>query len=184
MPFSNKSGKKEVSTFLRNTLTPDARVLDVGPGSGTYHTLLGDYFKSMDACEIHAPYIKKYDLESKYRKVYNRSITDFDHFDDYDLVILGDVLEHLTVEDAQSVLSRCKNVKQVLIAVPFEYHQGAAGGVEAERHLQDDLTPENFLQRYPDFEPLYFARRRRKKEHHTTDISYGYYFRKGSISAE
>ena len=180
MPFSNKSGKKEVKDFLVESMPPDTRVLDVGPGNGTYSDLLRENFQNIDACEIHAPYIRRYKLEEKYGKVYNMSVVDFQDFDNYDLVILGDVLEHLTVDDAKAVLSRCANVKQVLVAVPFESPQGAFWGVEAERHEQDDLTPQNFLERYPDFAPFFFSKRKRRKERHTTDYSYGYYFRKGT----
>ena len=183
MPFSNKSGKKEVKEFLVKNMSPDTRVLDVGPGSGIYSELLRENFQNMDACEIHAPYIKRYKLSEKYNNVHNMSVVDFKDFDNYDLVILGDILEHLTVDDAKAVLTRCSNVKQVLIAVPYESPQGAFWGVEAEIHQQDDLTPEIFLERYPDFEPFFFSKRKRKKERHTTDVSYGYYFRKGSIPA-
>ena len=181
MPVSNKAGKKEVRAFLLESFPPEARVLDVGAGSGTYHALLGDYFKNMDACEVYAPYIKKYDLEKKYGKVFNQSVVEFQNFDDYDIILFGDVLEHITVDDSQAILERCKNVKQVMIAVPFEYHQGAAGGVESERHLQDDLTPELVTERYPGFEPLYLLKRRSNSKARNSFYSYGYYFRVGTL---
>ena len=173
MPYSYKSGKKEVNEFIRRTCAKNSRVLDVGPGSGTYHTLLGDHFHSMDACEIYAPYIKRFKLTEKYKTVHNKSVTAFDNFDEYDLVIFGDILEHLTIEDTQTVLGKAKNVKQLLIAVPFEYEQGASHGNDAEEHVQDDLTHENFMQRYPGFEPLHLVVRK-------GEMKYGYYVRQGS----
>jgi hypothetical protein len=174
MPYSYKSGKKEVNDFIRKSCSPNSRVLDIGPGSGTYHSLLGDHFQSMDACEIYAPYIKRFKLAEKYKNVYNKSVTDIENFDDYDLVIFGDILEHLTVEDTQRVLEKAKNVKQLLIAVPFEYEQDASHGNEAERHIQDDLTHDNFMQRYPGFEPLHLVNRKGA-------LRYGYYVRQGTV---
>jgi hypothetical protein len=175
MPFSIKAGKKEVRSHLMS-LPPTTRVLDVGPGEGTYHTLLGDYFTNMDACEIHAPYIEQYNLKTKYKTVYNQCATTFQSYNNYDLIIFGDVLEHISVADTQAILERCKDVKQVLIAVPFESHQGAWHGVESERHIQEDLTPELFTQRYPGFTPIYMMKRRIKNPE-KGEFSYGYYIR-------
>ena len=76
----------------------------------------------------------------------------------YDLIIFGDVLEHMTVEDAQAVVDyardRCDNM---LIAVPFLYEQGAKNGNPYEIHLQADLTPELFNERFPGFKPIYMS---------------------------
>ena len=79
-----------------------------------------------------------------------------DHvYSQYDLIIFGDVIEHMPIETAQNVLeyafNRCKNM---IIAVPFRYKQDAVRGNEWERHIQDDLTPELFDERYPGFRIL------------------------------
>jgi len=177
MPTSYKSGKKEVKEYLLANFGPAIRVLDVGPGEGTYQELLGQHFKRMDACEIYAPYISKYQLESKYGKVFNQSVVDFANFEDYDLVIMGDILEHLTVQQAQDVIARIPG--SLLVAVPFEYVQGGSHGNEAERHLQDDLTPENFEERYPGFQKIYMkSRSARSVKKGKGEYSYGYYIRK------
>lgn len=141
--------KDDVAKYLKEKYTENARVLDVGAGNGTYYNYLGNYFKEMDAVEVFEPNIKEYDLESKYHKVYNADIRDFE-YGYYDIIIFGDVLEHLTVEEAQKVLDyaldRCD---EVIVAVPYMYEQGEIYGNKYEIHLQPDLTKENMLERYP-----------------------------------
>lgn len=154
MPRSWKRGKVEIREYLLAHFPRESRILDVGPGEGTYYNLLHDDFPNMDAVEVHEPYIKQFDLERKYGRVYHSSICDFDNFDGYDIVLMGDVLEHITVEEAQKAIARMKNVSEIMVAVPFENPQGSAGGVASEIHVQDDLTRENFLVRYPELKEL------------------------------
>ena len=107
----------------------------------------------MDAVEIfeyNYTYCRPY-----YRNAWNIDIKDFE-YGYYDLIIFGDVIEHMTVEDAQKVLryawTRCKDM---IVAVPFLYVQDEMYGNKYEKHIQDDLTPELFDERYPGFEKLY-----------------------------
>lgn len=183
MPTSFAIGKTEIRDFLLQQCDSNTKVLDVGPGQGNYSFLFRKHVGSIDACELHGPYIKRHKLSEKYDTVYNMSVVDFPDFDKYDLVIMGDILEHLTVEEAKAVIEKCKNVKQMLIAVPFEMKQHAGGGRPAsEEHIQDDLTPENFAERYPDFEPAVMVKRQRRFKFHCSDYSYGYYVRKGTVN--
>ena len=158
--------KDEVAQYLKDKFPKSATILDVGPGCGTYFNYLRDYFKAMDAVEVYQPIIDKFELKKKYRKVYNKNITDF-KYAYYDIIIFGDVLEHLTVEDAQKVLKyACKRCKEVIVAVPYLYPQGAEGDNAFAEHKQDDLTKENMLERYPQLKLLY-----------SNDL-YGYYVKK------
>ena len=178
MGTSFKAGKKEVKDYLEQKFSGDARVLDVGAGSGTYFNLVGQHFKTMDACEVYGPSILKYKLHDKYRNVFHQSVTDFGSFQNYDLVIMGDVLEHLSVSDAQAILSRIPCA--LIVAVPFEHPQSSIAGNKAERHLQPDLTPELFDQRYPGFTCIYMKDRSKgslKTGKKSTLHSYGYYAR-------
>jgi hypothetical protein len=171
MPTSYPAGKSRVVKALKATCDPSWTVLDVGPGKGTYADLLSEIFPVIDAVEIHAPYIQKFGLREKYRKVFNHSIVGFPGINLYDVVILGDVLEHLSIEDAQAVLANAQFAKQIVIAIPYQMKQGAYRGVQSEVHLQDDLTHEIFMRRYPGFPLLasYSA-----KGH----AVYGYYLKK------
>ena len=147
--------KNEVASYLKGIFTKNARVLDVGAGEGTYYNYLGDYFKEMDAVEVFKPNIDNYKLEMKYNKVYNVDIKDF-KYDFYDIIIFGDIIEHLEVEEAFKVLmyayERCK---ELIVAVPYMYEQGIEEDNVYEIHKQPDLTPENVLERYPMLKLLY-----------------------------
>lgn len=147
--------KQEVSDYLKGKFTENARILDVGAGEGTYYNYLGDYFKEMDAVEVFKPNIDNYDLINKYHKVYNIDIKDLE-YDFYDVIIFGDIIEHLDVNDAQNVLkyayTRCT---ELIVAVPYCYPQGIEHNNIYEIHKQPDLTPENVLERYPMLKLLY-----------------------------
>ena len=103
MPKSYSLFKKEVGEYLIDIFPKDSLVLDIGPGEGVYYELLKNNF-ILDCVEIFNPYIQEFNLRQKYRIVYNKDIKDFEFNEYYDLIILGDVLEHLTVFDAQIVL--------------------------------------------------------------------------------
>ena len=166
MSYSYDYFKEDIANYLKNKFTSDATILDVGAGCGTYYNYLNDTFKQMYAVEVFEPNIKNFDLENKYKEVYNIDIRDF-KYDHYDIIIFGDVLEHLNVEDAQKVLNyaldRCE---EVIVAVPYEMEQGIEEDNVYEIHLQPDITKENMLERYPRLKLLY-----------GNDL-YGYYIKK------
>ena len=166
MPKSYTYGKDKIRSYLRSKFTKNARVLDVGAGEGTYYNLLGDYFEHIDAVEVFEKNIIDYGLQKKYKNVYNCNIVDF-NYDFYDIIILGDIIEHLTVEDAQKVLKYAlERCEEVVVAVPYKYKQGIEYGNVYEIHIQDDLTEEIMEERYPYLKLLF-----------GNDI-YGYYVRK------
>jgi predicted nicotinamide N-methyase len=126
----------------------DVNILDVGAGSGLYGLMLKDIAKRIDAVEIYNPYIKAFKLDNIYDNVYNIDICDFIPSIEYDLIIFGDVLEHIEAKKAVKLLERFKNIPQIIIAVPYLYKQGAVRGNKYEIHKQEDLTKEIFLNRY------------------------------------
>jgi hypothetical protein len=158
MPTSYPIYKDSVRNWFLENVPLDTLILDVGAGCGTYSDLLSGYGYKIDAVEIWKPYIEQYNLWDKYYIVYNENILQmsFDVLDAYDFFILGDVLEHLSVEDAQWLMNFLKiKGKQYLVAVPYVMEQGQYEGNVHETHLQPDLTPENMLERYPHLELLY-----------------------------
>lgn len=147
--------KIEVAQYLKDNFPASATILDVGAGCGTYSDYLKDYFENIEAVEIFEPNIKNFNLVDKYKKVYNANIIDFE-YNYYDIIIFGDVIEHLTVEDAQKVLDYAYNrCKQIIMAVPYMAPQGIAEDNIYEIHKQDDLTIENIKERYPKMKLLY-----------------------------
>ena len=158
--------KEEVSKYLKDKFNPDSTILDVGAGEGTYHRYLSDYFKNIDAVEVFKPNIDNYNLENKYRRVYNANIIDF-RYPNYDIVIFGDIIEHLEIEEAKRVLEYANShSKEIIVAVPYMNKQGIEEDNIYEIHRQDDLTPQNVLERYPMLKELY-----------KNDL-YGYYIKK------
>lgn len=123
-------------------------ILDVGAGSGTYADALhaSSYNGAIDAVEVWGNSIQKYHLKRKYRVVYNDDIRNFKNFD-YDVVIFGDVLEHMSKEDAVAVWQKtAAQADYALIAIPIvDYHQGEIDGNPYEEHVKDDWTHEEVL---------------------------------------
>lgn len=128
------------------------QILDVGACWGKYRILLPEY-PHMDACEIWLPYVLENDLLHRYRQVIQASICDYAQsaaWQPYDVVIMGDVLEHIAagpaVEMLDKVLDTCK---EVFVIVPYLYPQGEEHGNPFQAHVQDDLTPDVMAERYP-----------------------------------
>lgn len=167
MPYSYSKFKQEVKQAILANISSDSKILDVGAGSGTYGEMLKPHYSRVDAIEIFPSYLDMFNLHLKYDTVIQGDIRNF-IFSEYDFIIMGDVLEHLTFEDATKVLEKIEEQWQsVLVAVPYMYEQGAEFGNVHETHLQPDLTPEVMLQRYPQLHLIY------------GDSNYGYYVNKG-----
>ena len=158
MPTSHPLYKESVKNWFLQNVPTDTKILDVGAGIGTYSDLLIGYGYKMDAVEIWQPYIDKYELNKKYGVVYNENILamDVNLLDVYDFFILGDVLEHLTVDDGQWLMSFLKlKGKKYLVAVPYQCEQSEYEGNKYEIHLQEDLTFDIMCERYPQLDLLY-----------------------------
>ena len=143
-------GKAEIVDWIKQNFPQGATCLDVGACDGKWARLLGDYL-TMDAVEIFPP---NGATLLGYRKVYIQDIANYE-YDHYDLIIFGDVIEHMTVEKAQRVLEyaypRCKDM---IIGVPFQYEQDEIYGNPWEKHIQPELTEEVFHERYPQYKLL------------------------------
>lgn len=150
---STNFGKREICEYIKGHFPKGSTCLDVGACDGKWSDLLGDYL-TMDAVEIFEPNVSFHNLRQKYRQVWCRDILDVE-YDFYDLIIFGDVIEHMTTYKAQKVLeyarTRCKDM---IIGVPYQYKQGVLYGNPHEVHLQDDLTEALFRVRYPGYELL------------------------------
>ena len=114
MPSSSIEGKQFfrewVSFFKPNT------ILDVGPGVGTYGKIVREVYPQIivDCIEIYSPYIHQFSLWSIYDKVLCDDIRKNNIVQDYDLVIFGDVLEHLNRDEATFVWNYWKPKAQFL----------------------------------------------------------------------
>jgi len=151
VPFSYDTFDNVIVAWVWQNVKPLSPILDVGAGAGKYGKLLRATHTRIDALEIYEPNIKQFRLGTIYRRVVQGDIRSYDATG-YALVIMGDVLEHLSATDGAAVLTRI--ACPVIVQVPFRYSQGAEGGNSFEAHLQPDLTPEVMLTRYTMLTPL------------------------------
>jgi len=159
MPKSFVGGKAEAVEYIVKHYPGNSNVLDVGPGNGTYGKLLQDYEYHIEAVEQYEPYIEEFDLLKWYYQVHVADMVTFNYLPGrFDLVIFGDVIEHVGVEQAQQML---RNVEEsgadILVSVPFLWPK-ATKGIIGDSHVQADLTQKVFMERYPGFEPIYIYR--------------------------
>ncbi|MEV5414721.1 class I SAM-dependent methyltransferase [Streptomyces albogriseolus] len=145
MPTSDAEGK-DWSLRLFEQYKPDT-VCDVGPGEGTYAKLFRPAHHGVwwTAVEVHKPYIRRYGLKNTakrkdmYDEVHNLDAREApDHLFHRDLVIFGDVLEHMPREDAVALLRRAEQAGcwNILVSLPIvESEQGEVDGNPHEAHL-------------------------------------------------
>jgi hypothetical protein len=144
MPTSDAEGKDWSLDWFRYHL-PNT-VTDVGPGEGTYAKLFRPVHEGVwwTCIEVHGPYVKRFRLKStKTRKMYDElHVMDVreapDHLFYRDLVIFGDVLEHVERDDAVALLQRAEaaGAWNILVSLPIvDSPQGEVDGNPHEAHL-------------------------------------------------
>ena len=138
VPHSSREGK-EWSAERVAELSP-RRVLDVGPGVGTYVDLLRPLLPASRwfGLEIHRPYAERYQLGDRYDDLLIGDVRELDWraHGRWDLVIFGDVLEHLDLPDARRAWQCARrHSAHVLASLPIvHYPQGPHDGNVHECH--------------------------------------------------
>lgn len=151
MPGSDSANKGWVMEKLRE-IKPK-RILDVGAGNGNFGQRVKSVFGDsvvIDAIEAWEPYIGQFNLQSKYNNVFNQDARLWDDFS-YDLVVFGDVLEHMSEAEAKELWSKASSAaKYGLITIPIiHYPQGAEFGNPFEIHHEEDWNTARILQTFP-----------------------------------
>jgi hypothetical protein len=156
MPSSTPIFKKETIQYILKNFKTDAKILDVGAGIGTYSDHLKPKgYNNIDAVEVFENYIKDYKLGEKYNKIFNEDITKSQiDLNSYDLIIFGDIIEHVSMEEALKLLNKINPETSVIVAVPFNAPQGEHFGNIYETHLQPDLTFKSFIENYKNYIPF------------------------------
>ena len=152
MPFSSVQGKEFTKKLLQKIIVFNSnpngyKVLDLGIGSGTYSNLYRSLLKGFwTGVEIWEPYIEKYQLKQKYDNVIVSDIRKFNHFYN-DIVFAGDILEHMTKEEAVDVVSKLlQNSKYIFISLPIiKYPQGEYDSNPYEAHIKDDWSHDEVM---------------------------------------
>jgi hypothetical protein len=124
----------------------------VGAGQGVYLNLIRDSLGEdvkINAVEVWPPYIEQFNLRNRYDNLFDIDVRDMESFD-YDLVILGDVLEHMPEPDAIKLWDRIsKEAKYAIISIPIiHYHQDAINGNPYEVHVDEDWNTERVLKSF------------------------------------
>lgn len=154
MPYSARENDQDVLKFVNDYKI--MKVLDVGVGSGTYSDLLRGHVSRIDGIEAWEPYISQFSLYQKYDQIIRADVLDLaaENFFGYDLVIFGDVLEHMSREESMGLwhgLEQC-GVRYGMISVPIvHYPQGEEFGNPYERHVQEHLTADEVVKDYGPF---------------------------------
>lgn len=156
MPVSSHEGKEWILALLKrlNGYFDFRQVLDIGAGAGGYCRYLAPYFPEMywTALEIWQPYLELFKLESYYQRIIVADAREWSPDQAYDLVILGDVLEHMLAQEALDLVVKLLDYTQLaLISIPIIHMpQEAAYGNPYERHVKDDWSHTEVLRRFPN----------------------------------
>jgi predicted TPR repeat methyltransferase len=155
MSYSLTSGKAETLAWFQANETSINTVVDIGPGSGTYVKLIREDAKCcVDATwigvEIWTKYIEEFKLKERYNQIVNADVRTVDWSElAPDVVIAGDVLEHMTKEDAVALVDRILAVaKTLIVSIPIRHMPQDEHAYENphEAHIKDDWSHDEVME--------------------------------------
>ena len=148
MPFSSDSGKAYIQQIVKR-IQPKTG-LDIGCGSGTYAKLFPTV--KWAGVEVWSPYAEKYDLSSLYDPLLLEDARTLELDGHWDIGVAGDVLEHMTREEAHALLRKMlQSCRYVIVSIPLgHYPQDEYDGNPFERHVKDDWTHNEVLAAFGD----------------------------------
>lgn len=149
MPMSSVEGKDWIRDRVGELgLVHPVDVLDIGPGVGTYAKLLrGPATGRIVAIEVHEPYVSTYRLREYYDEILVGDARETP-FPEVDVVILGDVAEHMSEADAVALWAKAVVAarRAVFLSIPIvHYPQGEIEGNHHEVHVVDDWDHDKVL---------------------------------------
>jgi len=153
MPQSSAEGKDWTRERIEGlSVDGPVSVLDIGPGVGTYAKLLaGPHVSRLTGIEIWEPYVHTYRLRTYYDEIIvgDARVVDWPASD---VVIMGDVAEHMSVGEAQALWDRAGQTasKAIYLSIPIvHYPQGHIEGNPHEHHVVDDWDHDKVLAAFP-----------------------------------
>jgi mannosyltransferase OCH1-like enzyme len=148
MPYSSTNGKQEIQRIV--STVKHEKMLDIGCGVGTYAKLFPD--AEWTGVEVWEPYVEKYSLHDLYNTLIIGDAREWEPFDQYDVAFAGDVLEHMTYEEAKALIKKLQACSETVIAsIPIgHWPQGEYEGNPYERHVKDDWTDEEARSLFTD----------------------------------
>lgn len=129
MPGSSDLFIQEVEHVIRE-LNPST-VLDIGAGAGKYGTLIKRILPEaiVEAVEPDGSYIPRFNLQNIYHTVHNLTAKEYMNSlwgtdKVYDLVVFGDVIEHMLKSEGKDILEFfCYRTKHIIVLYPDHYIQ-------------------------------------------------------------
>ena len=158
MPISMALGKPLIGAVLARLSARGLarRVVDMGPGAGTYADLFRALTPEATWCAVEAwgPYVEKYDLRDKYDEIIIADIRylDFVKLGPSDVTLFGDMLEHMSADEARDVLSRAARKSRFMaLSIPIgHWPQDEVQGNPFEIHVEDNLSHADIQDIVPD----------------------------------
>jgi 2-polyprenyl-3-methyl-5-hydroxy-6-metoxy-1,4-benzoquinol methylase len=149
--------KEKVQGYLHNV--PDPQFLDIGTGQGTYYRLFNQYYPNAKwtGVEGYKPYIEGFKLREKYdvlhhadaRELYGKNI-DISQLH-YHVVFCGDVLEHMTKEEAITLVEKLKSACGILIiSIPIIKWPQHDESNPFQIHVKDDWSHQEVMASFTD----------------------------------
>jgi hypothetical protein len=155
MPASAEEGRDVMVSWI---LDKNPRsLLDIGAGCGTY----AKPWKNdpgnrpyLIGVEVFRPYVTEFALNDLYDQVIVRDIRELPltEWPRVDVVVLGDVLEHMSEKDAIRIwhLACASANRAVYLSIPtVPCPQGPVNGNRHEEHVVNDWTHERVLDSFP-----------------------------------
>ncbi|MEE1156108.1 MAG: class I SAM-dependent methyltransferase [Methanobrevibacter sp.] len=154
---SGDVGKTVFLDWVLNNVGRSEKILDVGFGGGVYGKILkAFYYENIDGVDVWPENIDEMGLNFIYDNIFIENVLDFE-FERYDLIIMGDVLEHMSLEDSKVLLNKFINGKtsKLFIQVPYMYENHHEWqGNPYEVHIQDEIDEEYMKREFPFLELL------------------------------
>jgi hypothetical protein len=151
MPYSDIANKDWIVEKI-GQIEPRT-ILDVGAGAGNLehyvHSNFGDAIQ-LDGIEVWKPYIPEFNLLERYDNLFVIDARQWKDWD-YDLVMFGDVLEHMSEEEAVVLWNKAaRQARHAIITIPIiHYPQGAYAGNPYEIHHEEDWNTSRVLAAFP-----------------------------------
>jgi hypothetical protein len=147
MPTGNLLVAERAITFAGTIQEDIKRALDVGCGYGKYGVLLREYLEShpvVDGVEAWEPYVKDHNLKGIYNKLFIDDVTNLSDktLSVYDLVMMGDVIEHIEKKSAIKLLGRIPG--WIIICTPFDHFHTDSSLPPTEAHVSH-WTKQDFI---------------------------------------
>lgn len=172
MGTSLSTGKAETLAWFTENQKSITRILDIGSGCGTYIDLIKINNKiCVDSewigIEAWKNYITEFKLEEKYNRVINQDARtlDWNSLGKFSVVIAGDVLEHMTKEEAIILVDQALNYcDTMIISIPIIHMpQDAVNGNPFEIHVKDNWSHDEVMDTWKKYIKSFYKKSSKTK---------------------